>query len=81
VSDDGNWFAPKRYGYGPGVPISWQGWTMTIVFVALVLVLCMAMKSRPMQLAAALVPPTVIFVVISCRTTRGGCHWRWGGDE
>jgi hypothetical protein len=54
---------------------------MTIVFVALVLALCLALRSRPMQLAAAFVPPTVIFVVISCRTTRGGCRWRWGEEE
>ena len=24
-----SWFAPKRYGYGAGAPISWQGWALT----------------------------------------------------
>ena len=37
MSDDGpEWFAPKRYGYGSGLPISWQGWAITIAFVAIV---------------------------------------------
>jgi hypothetical protein len=81
VSDDGNWFAPKRYGCGPEIPISWQGWAMTIGFVVLVLAICLVMKSRPMQLAAALAPPVVIIVIIGCRTRRGGCRWRWGEEE
>ncbi len=24
-SGDALWFAPKRYGYGAGLPIAWQG--------------------------------------------------------
>lgn len=81
MSDDGSWFAPKRYGYGPLIPISWQGWALTIVFVAVVLAICLLLKRQPIQLAASLVLPIVIFVVISCRTTRGGCRWRWGEEE
>ena len=27
--DDGKpWFAQKRYGYGAGLPIAWQGWAV-----------------------------------------------------
>jgi hypothetical protein len=81
VSDDSSWFAPKRYGYGPGIPISWQGWALTIGFVAFVLAVCLVVRRHPLQLVAALVPPIVIFVVISCRTTRGGCRWRWGEED
>ena len=31
------WFKPKRYGYGP-TPISWQGWLLTAVYFAVILV-------------------------------------------
>ena len=35
MSDDGpEWFAPKRYGYGAGLPISWQGWAVTLGFMS-----------------------------------------------
>ena len=27
---DGDWFAPKRFGYGAGLPIAWQGWALII---------------------------------------------------
>lgn len=81
MSNDRNWFAPKRYGYGPGVPISWQGWALMIAFLAFALALCLEFKNNPVQLVAALAIPTAIFVVVSCRTTRGGCRWRWGEEE
>ena len=81
MSDDEDWFAPKRFGYGPGVPISWQGWLLTIAFVVILVALCLLLKGRPIQLAASLVPPVTVFVVISCRRTRGGCRWRSGEEE
>ena len=28
MSDDPEWFAAKRYGYGSGLPIAWQGWAV-----------------------------------------------------
>jgi hypothetical protein len=81
VSDDGNWFAPKRFGSGPGVPISWQGWALTIAFVAVAIGISIVLRDRPLQLVAVLIPAIVVFLVISCRTTRGGCRWRWGREE
>jgi hypothetical protein len=29
------WFPAKRYGYGWGIPNSWQGWVVLVAFVAL----------------------------------------------
>ena len=81
MSEDGAWFAPKRFGFGPGLPISWQGWALTLAYVALVVGLCLALKDRPPQLIAALILPTAAFLVIGCRTTRGGCRWLRGEDE
>jgi hypothetical protein len=81
MSDDTEWFAPKRYGYGAGAPISWQGWALTIGFVLLVIALSLAFKDQPLVLTAAIVPPTVAFIVICARTTRGGWRWRWGKED
>ena len=30
----GDWFAPKRYGYGTGLPIAWQGWALLAAYGA-----------------------------------------------
>ncbi|HYX45639.1 MAG TPA: hypothetical protein VE820_02285 [Sphingomicrobium sp.] len=81
MSDDDSWFAPKRFGMGPGVPISWQGWALTLGFVAVTVGICLGLRNHPLQLVAVLAPVTSVFVVIAARKTRGGWHWRWGGDE
>jgi hypothetical protein len=81
MSDGPEWFAPKRYGYGVGLPISWQGWLLTIAFVAITIGLSGALHDRPIRLIAAVVPVAVTFLVISARTTRGGWRWRWGDED
>ena len=75
------WFAPKRYGYGAGLPITWQGWAVMIGFVVLVIGIGLLFKDRPAALIAAIIPPTVALIIISSRTTRGGWRWRWGSDD
>jgi len=81
MSDGPEWFAPKRYGYGAGLPISWQGWAVLISFVALILVIAFSMRHQPIRLIAALVPLVLLFIVITARTTKGGWRWRWGEED
>lgn len=81
MSDGPEWFAPKRYGYGTGLPISWQGGALTIAFMALVLVIAVNFDNRPLQLFALLIPLIAVFLVVCARTTRGGWRWRWGDDD
>jgi hypothetical protein len=81
MMDGPGWFAPKRYGYGAGLPISWEGWALTIGYSAIALGLSWALRERPLELVAALALPTVAFIVICARTTRGGWRWRWGEEE
>lgn len=81
MSDDHEWFAPRRFGYGAGLPISWQGWALTLGFVALAIGLSVRFANRPVELIAILVPFVVAFAVIASRTTRGGWRWRWGDED
>jgi hypothetical protein len=83
MSDESpEWFAPKRYGYGAGMPISWQGWALTAVYlIGVMLVAVFIGKSRPIVFFALLIPMTVAFATIAAKTTRGGWPWRWGADD
>ncbi len=81
MSDRPEWFAAKRYGYGAGVPISWQGWALTLAFVAIAVLLSATFANRPIVLLAAIAPIFITFLVITARTTRGGWRWRWGDDD
>ena len=79
MADGPEWFAPKRYGFG-AVPITWQGWAITIGFAAILVALSMALRRHPVQLIAAIVPIATVFIVICAKTTRGGWRWRWGEE-
>jgi len=75
-----DWFAPKRYGYGSGLPISWQGWLVTVVFLILVVAAAILFSDRPIIFFGVLIPATLALIIITARTTRGGWRWRWGED-
>ena len=80
--DDGpEWFAPKRYGYGAGLPISWQGWALSLALGVAVFAASMVFTDQPAILFAIIAPLIITFIVITARTTRGGWRWRWGEDD
>ena len=66
-----DWFAPRRFGWG-WTPISWQGWALTLAFVALALWTITRFHSRPAMIAAIIVPAFVILLLVTIRTTRAG---------
>ena len=81
MSDGPEWFAPKRYGYGSGLPISWQGWVVTLGYAAVLIGASLLLSANPLQLFAVIIPLTVVLMVICARTTRGGWRWRWGEED
>ena len=82
MSDDGpEWFKPKRYGYGSGTPISWQGWAITLGYSAIISVVAFRFRQNAFVVIAIFIPITVAFCVIAARTTRGGWRWRWGDKD
>lgn len=80
MSDGPEWFVPKRYGFG-AVPITWQGWALTIGFAAAAIAAGAKFGKSPSQLAAIMVPLIAVFTVICARTTRAGWRWRWGEED
>ena len=80
------WFAPKRYGYGAGLPIAWQGWAVLAAYV-LTCVAAAILLPRVSQDPGVVEPAiigvvlvaTVVLTIICARKTEGGWHWRWGG--
>ena len=80
------WFRPKRYGYGSGLPISWEGWVVLAGFFAcigLLEYLCLAVvdprEGAPWMFGGVAV--LVVALVLICRAkTEGGWRWRNGED-
>lgn len=75
------WFATKRYGYGSGLPIAWQGWAVLAAYLALVLFAVFSLQRSALAMLSIILPATVILLLASARTTRGGWRWRWGEDD
>ena len=81
-SDRKYWFPAKRYGWGWGIPSSWQGWLVMAAFTAL------------LALGVFLFPPGndlgafLFYVGILCALLIAVCwlkgeppRWRWGDNE
>ncbi len=80
--DDGPaWFSAKRRGYGAGLPIAWQGWAITLAYIALVFAAAFLFKDRWLPLLSIVVLATLLFMLVCARTTKGGWSWRWGSED
>jgi hypothetical protein len=73
------WFRAKRYGWGWGLPLTWQGWFVLALFFALVLLGAVVLLPAQGQLAF------VAWCTVLCVLLVGVCWikgeppaWRWG---
>jgi hypothetical protein len=75
------WFPAKRYGWGWGFPVSWQGWTALIVYFLLLGLV--AVRFQPVRHPFAfglLVVVLSIALVAVCWLKGEPPRWRWGKD-
>lgn len=79
--NDKDWFAPKRFGYGAGLPIVWQGWAVLGAFaVVLAGAAAVLMPRHPILFAAIALIDGLALTLAAAHHTRGGFRWRWGSD-
>lgn len=72
------WFAPKRYGYGSGLPITWEGWVILVGYLAGVIV---TSRIMPAFVGFCLIMAATAGLLWICATrTEGGWRWRNGRD-
>ncbi len=76
-SDDGAWFAAKRFGYGSGPPIAWQGWVFMVAHIAVLAGIAATLHSKPLAFAIAMFAAGLMPLPVYAAKTRGG--WRWRG--
>lgn len=83
--DKGAWFAPKRYGYGAGLPVAPQGWLLMASYLAALAGIGMLDHTghggaRTAAFVLFLLV-TGLFAVVAAKRTRGGWKWRWGEKD
>lgn len=77
--DDQPWFAAKSFGYGAGLPITWQGWVMLAAHMALILGLTFLLRWHPVAMTLAVIAIALAPLPLYAAKTEGGWHWRSGG--
>ncbi len=75
------WFPAKRFGWGWGPPITWQGWAVMAGSLAATLAAMLALL--PAHPAAFLIVTLSIMVLllIICYAKGEPPRWRWGERE
>jgi hypothetical protein len=75
------WFPAKRYGWGWGIPSTWQGWLVLAGFVGLVVLDSFLFPPRT-HLGSYLIYIAVLSVLLIavCWVKGEPPRWRWGDD-
>ena len=56
------WFGPKRFGWG-WTPITWEGWLVTVLFLAVVLGTCLIFGRSPLSICVCIAATAVLVVI------------------
>ena len=77
------WFRAKRFGWGWGLPLTWQGWLAFGLYLAsavLSLVFLTPARCSREVFAAVLAGLTLLLVAV-CWVKGEPLRWRWGRDD
>ena len=77
------WFRAKRFGWGWGFPLRWQGWVSLGVYFAVLIVGVEILRARQASsLAFAIFIMATIAAMIALALWKGERpRWRWGGPD
>ena len=73
------WFAPKRLGYGAGLPITWQGWAVLGAYLLMMALAGLLLRHSAVAFGSVVAVLTGVLMLVAAHTTKGGWRWR-GGD-
>ncbi len=72
------WFPAKRYGWGWGLPITWQGWVEFIAWLVIVTAVAPFLASRSLLGFASFMLVMAFVQVAICYAKGEPPRWRWG---
>jgi hypothetical protein len=76
------WFPAKTYGWGWGVPCTWEGWLVLVAYIGLTIAvawICPPERSWPGFLAG--VYGLAAAMILVCWWTGEPPAWRWGRKD
>jgi hypothetical protein len=76
------WFPVKRYGWGWGLPVRWQGWAVFVAYAALLYAGIYVFKAQGNAVGLTVystVVTAVLIVIVALKGERPA-RWRWGKE-
>ena len=77
ANPNGYWFLAKTYGYGWGMPATWQGW-LVLLPLPLTVLLVALLPERWVPVVLPLVLAELALLVWACTSHGEPPRWRWG---
>lgn len=77
MSKKNHWFEAKSYGIGWGLPVTWQGWAVVMLFFALLIGGLLRIEEPRMRIAYVVSLIAVLVVVVAWKGEKP-FKWRWG---
>lgn len=75
------WFRAKRFGWGWGLPLTWQGWLVLAIFLVMVAAGATLIQPR-IHLSLFVIYVAILSgaLMVVCWIKGEPPRWRWGGD-
>jgi hypothetical protein len=74
------WFPAKKYGWGWGPPVCWQGWMVLLAYFVLLGAGAVLLLPRHLGLFFGWIGILVVFLLVICLLKGEKPRWRWGKD-
>jgi hypothetical protein len=75
------WFPAKRFGWGWGLPITWEGWVVMAVYIGLIVGITVVVPpARSISGFAISVAAATIIFMLACWWKGEPPKWRWGDE-
>jgi hypothetical protein len=75
------WFPAKRYGWGWGFPITWQGWVVMVLWLAAVVAAACLLAGRSLALYGIAMLILSGLMIAICYAKGEPPRWRWGDKD
>jgi hypothetical protein len=72
------WFHAKRYGWGWGLPATWQGWVVFAIWMSTVLVVSPLLAARSLAFFYLFLAGMTSAMLAVCYIKGEPPGWRWG---
>jgi len=72
------WFPAKRYGWGWGPPVCWQGWVVLVTWIVLLIIGAVRIENMLLNFLFTALMAAVLITI--CWIKGEKPRWRWGKD-